>query len=216
MQNPYQQDYSPNINPYQTPFRQFSNNLRPGQLTPLQLQQQQRFLQQQQNSGQYTPDNQFGFAGTSSLAGGTNFAAGTANQFANTVQSQGNFLPQQQNLTQQQQQNRQQQLNNQQQQNQNDQQQQQQQQLATQELRARPNQLVNTFGYNPYRRYKKSAAKILNREQHWSRTTNRLQFVHNFFFFFLNLKDSSSLTSGETCNILIIPVIAIKSLENIQ
>lgn len=134
-------------------------------MTPLQLQQQQRFLQQQQNSGQYTPDNQFGFSPPSPLSGTTPFAQGAAggsNQFGNNLQSQGNFLPQQQNLTQQQQQNRQQQLNNQ-QHSQNDQQ---QQQLSTQELRARPNQLVNTFGYNPYRRYKKSAAKVVKPEEH--------------------------------------------------
>lgn len=78
------------------------------------------------------------------------------------MQTQGNFLPQQQNFTQQQQQNRQQQLNNQQHQ-QNDQH---QQQLATQELRSRPNQLVNSFGYNPYRRYKKSTAKSVKEEEH--------------------------------------------------
>lgn len=127
------------------------------------MQQQQRFLQQQQqqqNSGQYNSDNQFGFSPPSTLSAGT-FAQGSPNQFGNNAQAQGNFLQQQQNLTQQQQQNRQQQLNNQQQQHQNDQQ---QQQLATQELRARPNQLINTFGYNPYRRYKKSTVKTLKQE----------------------------------------------------
>ncbi|XP_073844643.1 uncharacterized protein [Musca autumnalis] len=149
---PYQDGISPNLNPYQTPFRQFSNVLRPGQnqLTPLQLQQQQRFLQQQQNTGQYQPDSQFGYPQTTLQSG--------SNQFQSTPQggSQGNFL-QQQNLQQQQQQH----LNKQQQQgDQQQQQQQQQQQLSTQELRARPNQLVNPFGYNnPYRRFKKSTAK---------------------------------------------------------
>ncbi|XP_054738896.1 uncharacterized protein LOC129244988 isoform X1 [Anastrepha obliqua] len=165
VQQPYQQAINPNLNPYQTPFRQFSGQQRPGQqqqLTPFQLQQQQQRAYQQQLAGQLQPpfpqfpgaqqpqSNAFYGGG---LGGGLPGQGQLPGQFGDL--SGQNFTQQPQNLQQEQQQQvlQQQQKNQQQQQHQ----QQQQQQLATQELRARPNQLVNPFGYNQYRRYKKAA-----------------------------------------------------------
>ncbi|KAL9913737.1 uncharacterized protein ACN427_002345 [Glossina fuscipes fuscipes] len=155
VQQPYQQELGPNINPYQTPFRQYPSNLRgSGNQASLQFQQQQqRFLQQQQqNTGQYQGENQFGAPGSPINFGTSSTRFGS--QYDNSLPGAGTFLPQQKNLTQQQ---HKQHLNKQQhdQQN-NDHEQQQQQQLATQELRARSNQLINPYGFNPYRRYKKA------------------------------------------------------------
>uniref|UniRef100_A0A1A9X159 Endocuticle structural glycoprotein SgAbd-2 n=1 Tax=Glossina brevipalpis TaxID=37001 RepID=A0A1A9X159_9MUSC len=156
VQQPYQQELGPNLNPYQTPFRQYSTNIRGGgSQASLQFQQQQqRFLQQQQqNAGQYQGESQFGTQGSPINFGTSSTRFGS--QFDNNLQGTGAFLPQQKNLTQQQ---HKQHLNKQQHEQQTaaDHEQQQQQQLATQELRARPNQLINPYGFNPYRRYKKA------------------------------------------------------------
>ncbi|XP_017474698.1 PREDICTED: signal transducer and activator of transcription C isoform X2 [Rhagoletis zephyria] len=163
---PYQQGINPNLNPYQTPFRQFSGGgqpLRPGQqqqLTPFQLQQQQQRTYQQQLAGQLQPPfSQFPGVQQQQQQSNAFFGGGLAGQGQLPGQlgdlSGQNFTQQPQNLQQDQQQ---QQKHQQQQQHNQQQQQQQQQQLATQELRARPNQLVNPFGYNQYRRYKKAVA----------------------------------------------------------
>lgn len=146
---PYNQNINPNLNPYQTPLTtpfQTQQGLRPGlqqqQLTPLQLQQN---VFQQQNSGQYQPDNQFNQFQPQRPFGQQFPDTGT---LAPHQQQQG--LQQKQNIQQQQQRQQQQQQQEQQQQNQ------QQQQLLTQQLRGRPNQIVNPYGYNKYQRYKKS------------------------------------------------------------
>ncbi|XP_055856045.1 mediator of RNA polymerase II transcription subunit 12-like [Episyrphus balteatus] len=146
---PYNQNINPNLNPYQTPLQPFQGQqtLRPGQLNPLQL---QKNIYDQQNSGQYQPDNQFPQLQQRPFG----------QQFQETGTTTIPQHQQQQNLQQQQQkQNIQQQQQRQQQQQQEQQQQnQQQQQLLTQQLQGRPNQIVNPYGYNKYRRFKKSVA----------------------------------------------------------
>jgi len=164
---PYQQGVlNPNLNPYQTPYRQLpaaTSAFRPApgqQLTPLQQQQQQQ--RNFQNSGQYQPEQPFNTLNSGNLP--SQYAGQFGQQLGNNLTPQQQ-QQQQQNLNQQQNPNQQQNLNQQQQQQQkdqrNEQQQQQQQALITQQLRGRPNQLVDPFGYNQYnRRFKKSSDNV--------------------------------------------------------
>ncbi|XP_055387537.1 serum response factor homolog A-like [Condylostylus longicornis] len=133
---------APNINPLQTPivpqqFQQQQRNV--GNLTPIQLQQQQSRLLQQ--AGQYQPQLQYQQPQQRQFLG-------------NTFQNNPALLQQQQHLQQ-----TQQQQHFQQQQHQQQQQQQQQQLLPTQQLQGRSNEIINQFGYDKFRRYKKELVK---------------------------------------------------------